>query len=106
MNVAQAILALRENGDQLENTVPDMIPAFLFASPIPALGQFFRQQGVDDLQYRSNQEWEDLISKEDDPLEAAKMLLDWLADKNQAAQREAGYEEEKGLPDSQRMSRG
>ncbi len=86
MNVVQAIQALREHSDQLQ----DPLPEALFRREIPALVESLRDMEVEELQHRSTQEWEDLLAEESDPLEAAKLVLDWIADKAQARQKEEG----------------
>jgi hypothetical protein len=52
----------------------------------------------EDYQHRTNEEWSKLLQEEDDPLEAAKLVLDWIDDKAQAGERQRGYEEEASVP--------
>jgi hypothetical protein len=100
VNIIEAIHCLRENEEKL----PDEIPAWLF-SDVRKVVKELRRQDWEELQQRSNQGWEDLISEESDPLEAAKLLLDWLADQTRALEKHRGYQEEANLTDSERMSR-
>ncbi len=103
MNVAQSIQALREN----EENLPDPLPLNLLTWAIPRVVAMLRdpEPEVEELQNRSNQEWEDLLKEESEPREAGLLLLEWLKDKAQAREKLAGYEEEEGLPDSYRLSR-
>jgi hypothetical protein len=102
MTVLKALEALKDNVDKLHEV------------PFPLLEQenadslrllLRNRHGEEEVQNRSNDEWVDLIRQENDPLEAAKLVLDWVADKAQAWETQRGYEEERGAPDSQRMSR-
>lgn len=101
MNVAQAIQALREHSDQVQ----DPIAPYLLERPVGSVVKWLRAPELEPWQERSNQEWESLISEENEPVEAAKLLLDWWEDQHQADVKKSGEEEEKGLPDSERMSR-
>jgi len=102
MNVAQAILALREHSDKVQ----DPIAVFLLKDPIAEAVAALRETTQEDRQERSNQEWEDLLAPVSDPVKAANLLLDWQRDKWDAAVKEQQDAEEIGAPDSQRLSRG
>ena len=84
MTVQKALEALKENADQLQE-VPSRI---LDQDDQDSLRALMSTYGEDE-QQRSNQEWLRLIQAEDDPLEAAKLVLDWLEDKAQGSNRQA-----------------
>lgn len=99
MNVPQALEALIENQEQLDP------PAILCRqSPGESLAALMQAEH-EEMQARTNQEWRELISEESDPMQAARLILEWISDKAQARERDEGYEEERHVPESQRMSR-
>ena len=100
MNVAQAAKALKDHSDQIQDPIPEMF----LTSSIPAVVTWMLGAHLEDRQARSNQEWEELLKAENDPVEAAKLLLGWFADQAQAEEKMAGEAEEASAPPEQRMS--
>lgn len=94
MNAAQALLALREHSDK----VPDPIPPFLLAWEIPRAVARLRETALEDRQERSNQEWEDLLKAESEPVPAATLLVAWWNDRLAAQEKTAGEAEAAGDP--------
>ncbi|HEY6154715.1 MAG TPA: hypothetical protein VIW07_13325 [Candidatus Udaeobacter sp.] len=92
MTVQSAIKALQENAEHQSYDVPTKI--FEQSLEATANALMFTRYEDDCCQYRSNQEWTDLIFKENDPLEAAKLVPDWLNDKAQAWEKLESDEEE------------
>lgn len=99
MNVPKALEALIENQEQLNP--PEMLCRQTPGQNVQAL----MDSQNEDLQQRTNAEWKALVEQESDPLEAAKLILDWLQDKVNARIKQEGYAEEASAPESQRMSR-
>lgn len=81
MSVEEAIKALQENAEYLSYDVPTKIFEQSVDDTASAL---MSSRGEEDYQRRTNEEWSDLIGEEIDPLEAAKLLLDWIDDRAQA----------------------
>jgi hypothetical protein len=100
MTVQEALKGLVENDDRLHE-----VPEFLARLSHAESGRALMLKEPEDYQQRSNEEWVDLISEEDDSLEAAHLLIDWANDKAQAWEKLEGYEDEARVPEWRRMSR-
>ena len=85
MTVEKALEALKENWDQIQE-VPDPFVQL----PVGELVRVLMSPKTEELQQRSNQEWLELLKEEDEPLEAAKLVLDWFDDKVQAGVEQEG----------------
>lgn len=97
MTVEQAIQALKDNDDK----IADLLPAILFEQTPEETASALRSSRVEKHRYvaaqswvepnqenyqnRSNEEWEQLVAEEDDPLEAASLVWEWIQDKTQAS---------------------
>jgi hypothetical protein len=85
MTVEKALEALKEDEYQLHE-----IPEQFLQLPVGELVQMLMSPKTEELQRRSNEEWVDLIKEDSDPLEAAKLVLDWFDDKVQAGVEQEG----------------
>ena len=85
MTVEKALEALKENEYQLHE-----IPEQVLQLPVSELVQMLMSPKTEELQRRSNEEWVDLIKEGSDPLEAAKLVLDWVNEKVQAGVEQEG----------------
>jgi hypothetical protein len=81
MTVEEAIRALRENAEYLSYDVP---PRIFEQSVNDTASALMCSCAEENYQRRTNEEWSELIKEEDDPLEAAKLVLDWIDDRAQA----------------------
>lgn len=88
MTVRESLAALVENDYQIHE-----VPSVLLTEPVGLLVRWLMSSQSEDYQERANQEWVELIAKENDSLEAAKLVIDWTNDKTQAAIHRAGVEE-------------
>lgn len=102
MTVQKAIEALQENDENFSYDVPTKIFEQSTDETMRALAFAGAEE---EYQQRSNEEWAELIRKENDPLEAAKLVLDWINNKAFAWEKWKSREEELNAPESQRMSR-
>jgi hypothetical protein len=84
MTALQALEALKDNEDRLQE-VPSKILEQDSRDSLRALMSVYGE----DEQQRSNHEWLELIRKENNPLDAARLILDWLDDKVQGSNRKA-----------------
>lgn len=87
MTVQKALEALRENAEELNAP-----PSFLNENPSEAVRALMKSEMVQ-FQERTNEEWLRLIGEENNSKEAAKLILDWAADKTQASTEKSGTEE-------------
>ena len=80
MTVEKAIEALQENAEYFSYDVPSTI----FEQSVEDTMRALMSGGAEDHQQRTNEEWSKLVEEEGDPLEAVKLILDWINDKAQA----------------------
>jgi hypothetical protein len=71
--------ALKENAEELQE-----VPSGLLEQSQPEVIKGLMSDAGEEYQERSNQEWLSLVQQEQDPLEASKLILDWVNDKAQA----------------------
>jgi hypothetical protein len=94
MTVQKAIEALQENAEYFSYDVPPKIFEQRVQDSANAL---MFSSSEEDYQRRTNEAWSELVLEEGDSLEAATLLLDWIADKAQA--RENWVEVQEALRD-------
>jgi hypothetical protein len=78
MTVEESIRALQEKAEYFSYDVP---PKIFEQSVEDTASTLMFSRAEEDYQRRTNEEWSE---EEDDPLEAAKLVLDWIDDRAQA----------------------
>jgi hypothetical protein len=71
-------------GVQIELIVSNLPSKVFDQSPDGTIRGLMANGREENCQQRSNEEWLKLVQEENDPLEPAKLLLDWINDKAQA----------------------
>ena len=90
MTTLQALHALKENAEDLQYDIPTF---FFLDSDEVLLDYLLDPEREEEGQRRDNEEWQELIKEETDPIEAAALLMDWMADRRRARIEREGEEE-------------
>jgi hypothetical protein len=94
MTVQKALEALAENYDYIQE-----VPAVLCQEEPSNALRWLMSKKPEDFQNRANEEWVNLIQEENEPVQGAYLLIDWVNDKAQAWERQRRDEEEASVPE-------